>query len=456
MYKENEIESQSSRVVETVKSLLKGRAGLYEVFFLSDKGISAESQGMSVDALKVRFNAGAGLRVISNGRPGFAFTNLLNEDSVGAMVDTALSGSVETAADGYLGFPSPSEPFCKGDLEIFDISYGSTSEEEKIARAVEIERGARETSGKITRVRKASYQESERTTRVVNSEGVDVTRRATFFSGHVTAIAEEGGEAQMGWEIGLGHKRGALEPYAIGRAAALDALDKLGAREIKTVKCPAVIKNTVVCEFLESLVGSFLADNVCKGKSMLKDRVGELVVSDCLNIYDDGALKGGWASGAFDGEGAPSSRTSIIENGVLGGFLYDSYWAKRLGVRSTGNASRSGYKDLPSVGISNLYMEKAGKGPSLTGLLKRMQRGLFITEVMGVHTINPVTGDFSLGASGRWVEDGGLSYPVKGAAVSGNLLDLFSNVEDTGDDMRFIGAIGAPSIYVNEIEASGK
>ncbi len=456
MYKENEIEPQSGRVVETVKRLLKGRAGLYEVFYSADKGISAESQGMSVDALKVRFNAGVGLRVISNARPGFAFTNLLSEDSIGAMVDTALSGSVETAADSYLMLPSPSEPFCKGELEIFDTSYGSTSEEEKIARAVEIEEGAREASGKITRVRKASYQESMRTTRVVNSEGVDVTRRATFFSGHVTAIAEEGGEAQMGWEIGLGHKRGSLEPYAIGRAAALDALDKLGAREIKTVKCPAVIKNTVVCELLEALAGSFLADNVSKGRSMLKDRVGELVVSDCLNIRDDGALKGGWATGAFDGEGAPSSCTSIIEKGVLGGFLYDSYWARRLGALSTGNASRAGYENWPAVGISNLYMENAGKGCSLDGLFKRMRKGLFITEVMGVHTINPVTGEFSLGASGRWIEDGGLSYPVKGAAVSGNLLDLFSRVEDTADDMRFIGAVGAPSIYINEIEASGK
>lgn len=456
MYKDNEIESQSGRVVETARRLLKGRADVYEVFFSADEGMSAESLGRRVDALKVRFNAGAGLRVMLNGRQGFAFTNVLSEDAVGAMVDTALSASVETAEDKFLGLPSPSEPFCKGELEIFDSSYGSTSEEERIARAVEIEAGARETSGKITRIRKASYQESARTTRVVNSEGVDVIRRATFFTGHVTAIAEEGAEAQMGWEIGLGHKRDSMEPYAIGRAAALDALGKLGAREIKTLKCPAVIEKTVVCELLEALAGSFLADNVYKGKSMLKDRVGEKVVSGCLNILDDGTLKGGWATAPFDGEGAPSSRTPLIEKGVLSGFLYDSYWAGRLGRDSTGNATRPGYKNLPAVGVSNLYMEKAGPGVGLAGLLKRMGRGLFITEVMGVHTINSVTGDFSLGASGQWIEDGELGYPVKGIAVSGNLLGLFSNVEDVADDMRFIGSIGAPSIYINEIEASGR
>ena len=276
---------------------------------------------------------------------------------------------------------------------------------------------------------------------------------ATYFTGSVTAVAEENGESQMGWEMGMGHTIASIDPEWIGKGAARNAVRLLGAKEIKTVKCAAMIENTVVCELLESLASSFLGDNVGKGKSMLIGKQGVKIASSVLNIFDDGIMNGGWATSAYDAEGTPTGRTPLVVEGVCQGFLYDAYWAARAGRASTGNAARGGYKSTPGVGLNNIYIEKGVK--SLEDLLRDLGEGLFITELLGVHTINTVSGDFSLGAAGFWVEGGGVAYPVRGMAIAGNLLGLFSNVGACASDLRFIGSIGAPSLLVNEIEASG-
>jgi PmbA protein len=267
------------------------------------------------------------------------------------------------------------------------------------------------------------------------------------------AVAEEGGEAQMGWDVGLAHSCLGIDPEAIGSGAAKNALRMLGARKIETVKCPAVIENVVVSELLGSLAGSFLADNVHKGKSMLNGKLGKKVASGALSIHDNALMVGGWASSLYDGEGTPCRDTPLMVEGVVEAFLYDTYWARRDRAATTGSSSRSGYKGLPSVGISNLYIEGGELG--FDALLAQMPKGLLITELLGVHTINTVNGDFSIGAAGLWVEAGEIKYPVRGMAISGNLLELFGHAAMCGSDLRFIGSIGAPSILFNEIEASG-
>ena len=437
-----------------IKLLKQKKVSLYEIFFSRDTGFGVEVQKGEVDALKVRSNEGVGLRVISNGSPGFGFSSVLAPDALNGLVDKALTASRHTSKDEFLSLPEPGKK-AGGEkaLEIFDSSIGSASEQEKIRCAMTLEDSAMAASSRVKRVRKASYSESTHFSRLVNSNGAEATHLATYFSGSVTAVAEDNGDSQMGWEIGMGHKRGAVDPEKIGKGAAGNALRMLGARTIKTVKCPAVIENAVVCELLESLASSFLADNVHKGKSMLAGRLGNPVVSKALSVWDDGTMKGGWASSVYDGEGALRHKTPLIVKGAAENYLYDTYWALRGGVKSTGNSVRSSYKGMPVLGISNIYIEK-GERP-LKALLKGLDRGLFITDLLGVHTINTVSGEFSLGATGVWVDSGELSYPVRGIAVSGNLLGLFSKVSAVGSDLRFIGSIGAPSILVSELEASG-
>ena len=444
----------SGPAVDTLKRLLKGKADSFEIFFSHDEGFGVEAKSGAIDSLKVRSSTGVGLRTISDKRLGFGFSSVLTKEALEGLVATTLAASIEAARDDCHAFPSEPPEAAGGEVAgIFDRSFGEVSEEEKIRTAIEIEKSAMGFDPRIKRVRKASYSETLHTSRIVNSNGVDVGHRATFYSASVTAVAEENGASEMGWEIGMGHRRASIDPEAIGMGAAKNACRSLGASPIKTVRCPAVFENMVACELLEALAGSFLGDNVQKGKSMLAGKTGKDVASGLLNIWDDGLLAGGWASSRYDGEAGARRKTRLVERGVLTGYLYDSYWAARAGAVSTGNAARSGFKGLPGTGISNLYIEKGDK--SLEGLLREAGEGLFITELLGVHTINTVNGDFSLGAAGFLVEGGKAERPVRGMAISGNLLELFLKVGGIGADIRFIGSIGAPSLLITELEASG-
>ncbi len=438
--------------IDTLRGLLEGKADSYEIFCSKEDGISVEAKDGAVDALKVRSSAGVGLRVISDGRQGFGFSSVLEDPALREMVSNTIDSSTAVARDAFLGLPAPGA-FGAGPLGIYDETFTDTTEEEMIGRALEIERSVKAADERIARVRKASYQESVSSVKMVNSEGLDVEESATFFSGSVTAVAEADGEAEMGWELGLAHTRSLIDPDAIGAGAARNALRMLGARSVESIKCPAVMENMVVTELLGALSSSFMADMVHKGKSMLIGKLGKKVASPALSIVDDGLLQGGWSTSLFDGEGVGSTRTQLVGDGVCESYLYDSYWARRASTGSTGNASRSKYKSMPAVGATNLYIEKGSI--SLDELIGAVGNGLFITDLLGVHMINSVTGDFSIGASGFRIEGSKLSYPVKGMAISGNLLQLFNKVESCGADLRFVGSIGAPSILFSEVEASG-
>lgn len=436
-----------------LEKLLRGKADSYEIYFAVSKGFSAEAKDAEVDALKVRSSAGVGLRTIKGKRSGFGFSSVLSAEALGDMVEKAVVGSRAVSEDEHLRFPASGQGLPEEGLDIVDETFGKVAEEDMIRTAIEIEDGARSYDERIKRVRKASFSESLAADRVVNSNGVDITHAATYYSGSVTAVAEGDGASEMGWEIGMGHRRGGVIADEIGRKAAMNAVGRLGARAIKTIKCGAVIENLVACELLEALASSFLGDNVIKGKSMLIGKKGQKVASSVLNIRDDGIMTGGWATSAFDAEGTPSRKTALVLEGLCQGYLYDTYWAGRAGTQSTGNASRGGFKSTPGIGITNLCIEKGEKG--FDDILKELGDGLFITELLGVHTINTVSGDFSLGAAGFRVEGGKAAYPVRGMAIAGNLLGLFSNVAECASDLRFIGSIGAPSLLINEIEASG-
>ncbi|MEE9615356.1 MAG: TldD/PmbA family protein [Thermodesulfobacteriota bacterium] len=445
-------ETGAERAVDILKEKLSGRVDAYEIYVSVGSGLVAEARDGAIDSLKVRSSAGVGLRTIAGGRPGFGFSSVLTGDALSAMVDDAAAGSRAASEDKFLCLPGP-QP-AETPCGLLDPAIETISEEEKFKTAILIEESARGFDKRIQRVRKASYSESISSARTVNSSGVDVSHTATFFSGSVMAVAGSNGDSQMGFEIGMGHGKEDVEASLVGREAARRAVELLGAGKAETGKAPVVLENTVVMDLLGALLGSFLADNVIKGKSMLAGKLDKIVASPLLNLWDDGLLPGGWSSSAFDCEGVPRQKTPLLSQGVCRAFLYDTYWAARKGDISTGNARRSGFKGMPTIGTSNVYIEK-GEGGELTELFKKMDKGFFITEFMGVHTIDPVSGDFSLGAAGFKVEGGVRTNPVRGMAVAGNLMELLKKVEAVGSDLRFIGSVGAPSILVGELDISG-
>ena len=384
---------------------------------------------------------------------------LLDPFALTDMTDKAISGSLELPVDTNMSFPKDSESGIGGGeatidpSDLCDPSFGEGGGGGGVEIATVIEESARASDERITNVRSASYSEASLFTRLVNSNGVDSIYSGTFFSGSISVVAEQDGESQMGWDINMGHKKTDVEPKLVGSGAARRATALLNAKKAASTRSPAVMENLVAMELLQAFSGAFLGDNVAKGKSMLAKLMGKDVVSKAINIIDDGLLKGGWATALTDGEGVRREKTELINDGRLASFLYDSYWGKISGAKSTGNASRSSYKGVPSIGISNLYIGAGTRG--LDELLKTMDTGFFITELMGVHTINTITGEFSLGAQGFRVEGGVLTYPVRGMAISGELLSLFSKVEEVGSDLRFIGGSGAPSLLLSELDISG-
>ncbi|MBI5886014.1 MAG: TldD/PmbA family protein [Deltaproteobacteria bacterium] len=451
MKKDAPEKNSGDRVIEALAAHLRGRAGSYEIFFSSDAGLGVEAKDGCVDALKVRSGRGVGLRTITGNRLGFGFSSVLTGPALRELADKTVAGSIEASEDGFLAFPAPGA--VPAPIEgLLDDKATGVSEEDKIASALAIEAAAMAYDPRIKRVRKASYGETLSSRRVVNSNGVDSRHSATYFSGSVTAVAEDG-ESQMGWEMAASHLRSGMDFAAIGAGAAKNAVRMLGARKPASMKCPAIIENVVVTELLETLAGSFLADNVSKGKSMLAGKLGVKVASGAVSIVDNGVMPGGWASSACDGEGVPKGVNVLLDKGVCAGYLYDTYWAARAGTASTGSSVRSSFKGMAALGFSNLFM-KAGE-KDLSALLQEMGTGLYITELLGAHTMNPVNGDFSVGAAGIRVEGGAFAYPVRGMAVSGNLLELFSKVAACASDLRFLGSVGAPSILIEEMEASG-
>jgi PmbA protein len=196
---------------------------------------------------------------------------------------------------------------------------------------------------------------------------------------------------------------------------------------------------------------------VQKGKSMLAGKIGKSVLNHRLNVIDSGLLNKKLGSKPVDDEGVPTTNKTLIEKGILKGFLHNTYTAKKDNVRSTGNAVRGGYTGIPSVGPANIYIEPVSREHTadLEGLIKHIDRGLYVTETMGMHTANPISGEFSVGASGLWIELGEVKHPVKEAVISGNVLDLFKSVMVIGDDLRFYGNIGAPSLLIEGIDISG-
>jgi PmbA protein len=269
------------------------------------------------------------------------------------------------------------------------------------------------------------------------------------------AIAGEGEESQVGWDYMGSRFLGDVDFEALGQNAARCAVRLLGSRNMRGCRASVILDNSVTVDFLGILASSLSSEAVQKGKSLLTGKIGKRVISSGINIIDSGLLGGRLGSSPVDGEGVPSQEKILVSEGVLKTFLYNTYTANKGGTVSTGNAVR-GPGSLPSVGISNLFMSSS---PELVPLQRErlfnlVSRGLYVVDAMGVHTANPISGEFSVGVTGIWIEDGQEKYPVKEAVISGNILDFFDKITAVGDDLRFYGNMGAPSLVISDVDIS--
>jgi len=439
---------------DTVEGLLKGRQlDGYEILVSESRDLSVEAKGGKLDAFRCAEPFGVAVRVQRGEGLGFSFSTTLDPEALARMADGAIRAAEMQTADPSNGLPFPCPTPYPELGGLYDETLSGIPEKSKVARALELERLVLSRDPRLKRVRRCSYGESLYSLLLRNSHGLNAGYRGSQVSCSVSVVAEADGDAQSGWDFDVSHHFSGIDLDRIADGASRKATSLLGARSIPTMRCQVVLDNRVAAQLLEILAPSFLAETVQKGKSLLAGRVGERLFSGLVTVRDNGVLQGGMGTAPCDGEGVPQQNTRLVSGGVLEGYLFDSYWGKRTGSDSTGNAVRGGVKGPPRMGVHNLLLEPGGS--SSEALLAGVGKGVLITEVMGMHTANPISGDFSVGAAGFYLEGGAILHPVKGIAIAGNLLHLFAGIDMVGNDLRFFGSVGSPSLRIGELDLSG-
>lgn len=429
-----------------------------EVFKISSTSTDIEVLGQKIESINIKEETGLGLRIFKNGRLGFAYATYTSDELTDGLIEKALANSAHGESDEFNHLPkretSPSKAGKqKSKLHIYDESISKTPIEKKIEIAMEIEAAAYSLSDKVKKTEKAVYHDYESEIRVINSNGIDVTSKQNLCGGFIEIIAEDSGQMEGGvYSIYL-KAIDKLNPAQIGERAAKRAVELLGAKSISPERLDLVFDTTVAESFLEALFPLFSSDFVQKNKSALKGRIGGRIGPDILNLIDDGTLRDGLSSIPFDSEGGPTQETVLIENGILKGYLYNNYTALKEGAVSTGNGIRGSFKGLPQVSPTNFYIKPGSVTPE--DMIKGVSRGLYVTRVMGMHTVNPISGDFSVGAAGLMIEGGRKTFPVRGITIAGNLIELLKNIKAIGCDLELTGSMISPTLLIEGITVSG-
>ncbi len=407
-----------------------------------------------LESLEERQESGVGLRVFHRQRVGFAFTADPGDEALERALATARDlaelGAPEDANRAPEPRPLPDEPPPNEDPALASFPVAK-----KIALAREVEVAARAASPEVDRIRRASYQDARGIQRIVSTRGVDAAESWSRAWLSIEAVARRGNDQRVGWWSDWALGPGPLDPERVGRTGAGRAVELLGARPGPTGRFAVVLPPEVTAALLSALGDAFSGLKALRQRTVLGGREGRSIGSSRVTLVDDGTLPGTWGTGVIDGEGVPTRRNVLVEEGVFRGFLHDSYTARRFGLEPTGNSLRGGYAAPPAIGPHALHLLPTG--PTRTELLARAEGGILVSELMGLHTVNTVTGDFSLGAAGRRVGPGGEpGEPLDRMAISGSIFDLFSSLEGVADDLQFfIGGAGGATVLLGEMPIGG-
>jgi PmbA protein len=414
-----------------------------EAYIRSSKNLSIEIKGQKIDALESSLSFGYSLRIMKERRLGFSYSTV--RDDIESVVEKAVEAARWVDRDEYLELPETSD---SARVEIFDPKISSITEEEAVGKVSLLEKAAYEEDTRVRNIRKARGTFLTSDIIIMNSKGIDQQYSTTTCTTQIMVKAEDERDSQMGWYFMGSRFLDKVSFEDVGRNAARRAIQLLGSRRMNAQKTPVILDKLVAVEFMGIFASFLSSENVQKGKSLLSGKLGKKVLSQKVSMIDNGLLPGKLGSRPIDDEGVSSREKTLIRGGTLLSYLYNTYTAKKDGVSSTGNAVRSGFSGLPSVGISNLYLEPVSKTDVISSgeIFRTADICLYVTEAMGIHTANPISGEFSIGVSGLWIEKGEIAFPVKEAVISGNILSFFENIEAVGDDLTFFGNIGAPTL----------
>ncbi len=440
----------ADKILDIVNRELKNYK--WEIYIQKIKKLKAESQNLELETFTVSEEYGYSIRVLKGNKQGFSYGTGLSEEDIKDTVSKAKELAEITSEDEANDIL---EEYIEGEtIEYYDSSAVNLSPSEKADISVEIERRTRGYDSRIKKVRNAMFIEHIFETCIYNSNGLNISQKGTVYSAMVAAVAEENGESQISWGYTASRFLEDLDINSLTEETARTAISLLGGRLLKTSKMYVMFSPYVAAEFLATFSSIFSGESLIKGKTFLKGKENTKVFSEEITIVDNGRLKKGIGTRSYDDEGYPTKQTIIIENGVFRGFLHNLYTAKKTGSKSTGNAVRRGIKTLPSVDITNLYIERGKE--DIKQVLKDLDDVFYVTDVMGLHTADPVSGSFSIGASGILYSKGEEVFGVRGVTIADSITDLFNKVVAVGNDLKFYGNVGSPTILFEDVMVAGE
>ncbi len=442
----------TNKIADTVARLSKEYAADgYEVCVSTTKKLTiALDDNKGIERLQADEETGIALRTLKQQRLGFSFSFNSSDLSVEETFRRALdSGSVLDKQEFSFAANKPDSipagQFCDPEAR--------TIPESKKIGLLETMADAARTDPRIIRVERPSYEETINTVSLFNSSGIAKRATTSRFGISISVLAREGTESQMSWDFQGTNAFYRLDPGRVARSCAQQALQTLGGIQLITGFYDTVLTPFVASQFLSVLAGSFKADAVYKRTSLLADKLYQQVFPSHVSMYDDPGLDDGAGSVPFDAEGVPACRKAVVDRGVVTAFLYDRNYALLMHGETTGNAVRHSLTQPPVTGITNFVLNS--ERSSAQDVRHALSDGPVITELMGLHTVNTVSGEFSLGARGYLIKAGKFSTPCKNITVSGNLFGLFNNIERAGDDHMLYGNILAPSLLIKSLKISG-
>lgn len=428
-----------------------------DALLVESDSLEARVRADEIDFVKQARERTLGIRVFIEGTGGLSSAITSTSDLHGEAVDRLAADTVAlaraTAADPHAGLPDGGFATDLPDLGLLDAADREVSVEDRIAIAKRAEAAARGLDPRIENSEGSEVGSHFIRVAYANTAGFSGGYESAAHSLSSNPIAAENGSMQNDYWFTVGRRLADLDdPEAVGRKAASRALAQLGARRVATCEVPIVFDAMSARSLLGTLTSCVSGYAVYRKSSFLADRLGELIASPELTVVDDGRRPGGMGSKPFDGEGQPTRRKLVVENGRLASYLLDSYSGRKLGLASTGNASR-GAGSPPSVGPTNLWIEPGQA--SLEEIIADTPRGLLVTGMFG-HGFNPVTGDFSRGARGFWIEGGERTHPVEEITVAGNLGDMLTGIDTVGSELLWLGSVASPPLRVASMTVAGE
>jgi PmbA protein len=439
---------------DIVKRALDAGATDAECTIAEGDEFTANVRMRELENLKEAGSRGAGLRILVDRRTGASYTSDLSLEGIDKLVSSAVELAEITTEDPHAGLPEPEElGSLPGDLQLYSSDVEGLETCVKVDLAKRAEEAALSFDPRISNSEGASFDTHLGRHIFANSRGFSGEYRSSYCALAVAPVARSGDSMERdSWDT-LARAFAELDtPESVGRTAAQRALRRLNAVKVETQRVPVVFEPRTARTLLDHIFDAVHGMSVYRHESFLAGKLGQKVAAESVTIVDDGTIPALFGSSPFDDEGVPSRRTVVIEKGVLKSYLMNTYAARKLGMKTTGNASR-GLTGNAGIGHGNFYIEKGVQTPEQ--ILAGISNGFYVTELMGFG-VNTVTGDYSRGAAGLWIRNGELAYAVSEVTIAGNLQEMLMGLETLGSDLEFRRSISAPTIKIGEMTVGGR